>query len=552
TTEPYDSIYIFCTDTGKAAQWAAPHYEYVKIFSFEADLLTRLTKDLGEEFLNHGQELLAANQIDAADERLTWAKSLFIRHDKLKFIPQPTQSPASVSTDKQQEKICDFQPTSNQQGKPSEKLIEIDRLLAEVHERVKQRRQDNDLDHDELPALAVSNQIIIRPDHCVVWLDERLGSCQQAETAAEHETDLPNFTSIQQDNSSPRYLAQLEHEMKICFFNTHESVETFDDIDACCQYMITSTGTQTIFFITSSSFAEKILPYLAEKWNSIKIYILGDYVPRDVDLIHNYQGSIQILLFDLYKNLLIRILQDISKHYLSKGVDHGHRTSSAAMSALVYFNWAKETAIRANQLSENDFRDHLNDIEKRIDETEKLIKTTQFTDDDTTRRMEMCSLDEDSDSVVIIFIVGLEMELIRLDSGIGQLITCTTNAQLMLDLPNLKSLTPILIVSRTLPSDDLLSRMQLLHYYFFSKPQEPMQSLPTSDRNVSYVYSIDHLMSELYHKLGQHYRKHAFRASLDPEDQHKAKRLLQKSTQCYKLLECDTEKTLKRYAEMLK
>ncbi|CAF1132055.1 unnamed protein product [Rotaria sp. Silwood1] len=40
-----------------------------------------MTRDLGSEFLQHGQALLEANKNRAAIERLSWSKSLFIRHD---------------------------------------------------------------------------------------------------------------------------------------------------------------------------------------------------------------------------------------------------------------------------------------------------------------------------------------------------------------------------------------------------------------------------------------------------------------------------------------
>jgi hypothetical protein len=134
TNEPYDSIYIFCTDMKKASEWAAEYYEYVKIFDFEADLLTRLTRDLGEEFFKQGGELLKANQNESAVERLSWARSLFIRHDNLKFLsePQKTQEQTKASTSAK---------SSNQKPKLSPKLQDIDRLLTIAEERLKQQQE---------------------------------------------------------------------------------------------------------------------------------------------------------------------------------------------------------------------------------------------------------------------------------------------------------------------------------------------------------------------------------------------------------------------------
>jgi hypothetical protein len=145
TNKPYDSIYIFCTDMAKAAEWTAPYYDYVQFSDFDTNLLARMTKDLGEEFLKHGQELYEANQNEASIERLSWAKSLFIRHDKLKFPSECLQEKQQLDDPKtttEQDRIQYSKPTFNQQPKPSRQLQEIDRLLAIVEEKVKQEREN--------------------------------------------------------------------------------------------------------------------------------------------------------------------------------------------------------------------------------------------------------------------------------------------------------------------------------------------------------------------------------------------------------------------------
>lgn len=85
TNEPYNSIYIFCRDMKTAAEWALDYEDYVQIFNFEADLLTRIMRDLADEFLNQGHQLLDSNEDKLAVERLSWSRSLFIRYDNLKF-----------------------------------------------------------------------------------------------------------------------------------------------------------------------------------------------------------------------------------------------------------------------------------------------------------------------------------------------------------------------------------------------------------------------------------------------------------------------------------
>jgi hypothetical protein len=144
TGKAYDSIYIFCTDINRASEWAVSYCQYVKVFDFETDLLARMTKDVGEEFLEDGKQLLNANRNEEAVERLSWARSLFIRHEKLKFssLPEEKQQPAEANASAEQERVSYTQPPSNQQPKPSKKLQEIDKLLETAEERVKQQSEN--------------------------------------------------------------------------------------------------------------------------------------------------------------------------------------------------------------------------------------------------------------------------------------------------------------------------------------------------------------------------------------------------------------------------
>jgi len=391
-----------------------------------------------------------------------------------------------------------------------------------------------------------------KPDHLIIWLNEQLSSCEQMETEGEYKTDASDSTPVQIDDPNTRDLVQFEREMKGCFSNIPGDLEIFHDIDNCYQYVTDNASTKTFFLITSGSTAEKMLALLAATCVAIKkIYVLGDYISGIFDWVDRYRDQgIYILLFDLHNNLLICVLQDISKHYLSKGEDRKNRISSPANS-VIYFDWAKEMLTRANQIAQNEFKDQLNNIEKYKSETEKFIRQTDV-GYDVEQQIQSYQLEEDSDSVVVIFTVGSEMKLIHLASGIAQLITCSTNEQIVSTINNVKLLSPIIVVSSRLPSDNLLSLTQLLYYYCFSESEESVHSQTKKYSNVTYVSSTDRLMNQLYHKLGQYYRDSAIQASMESHDRGKAKRLLERSTKCYELMKADTEKTLKHYAELLK
>jgi hypothetical protein len=369
------------------------------------------------------------------------------------------------------------------------------------------------------------------------------------ETEDQYKTGVCSSISDQTDDPITRCHAQLEREITACFSNIPGDLEILHDLDHCRQSIRENINTKAIFLITSGSVTKEILAYLSEIYGSIKgIYVFGNYTSQIVD--HPQNQGINILLFDRHNNLLIRLLQDISKYYLSKGNECKNSASSSAKSALIYFDWAKQMVTRANQLAQNESKDQLNSIDRYQSETEVLVNQTNSADD-IEQQIEDCQRNEDSDSVAVIFIVGMEVRVIHLASGIAQLVTCTTNDQIASAIDKVKLLSPIIVVSSTLPSDNLLSLDQLLNYYCFLE-SERSPHIPTKDSsNVTYVSSIDQLMNQLYRKLGQHYRDSAIQVSRESKDLDKAKRLLNRSTKCYELLKTDTEKTLKRYAELL-
>lgn len=284
-----------------------------------------------------------------------------------------------------------------------------------------------------------------------------------------------------------------------------------------------------------------------------RIYVLGNHFAIPSDLIEQYHTSgVQLLLFDLCDNLVIRLLQDLSTYYASKGVDRRSNASPLDISTLGYFDWAKAAVTQANQLAENSYEDARKEIEKEERKTQSLIKQRQLSVSGIIQQLQIYNQTASLDSVVIIFVNGLETNLIELDWSIGYVVSCTTAAQLETGLMSVEPSTPAIVVSSSSPSDELLSRPLLLHYYYFSSNQDAKLSKLLTHQNLSHVCSVDLLISELYHKLAQHYREDAIQAAFELRDQQKAQRLLQKSTQCYKQLEEDTAKTLQRYAELLK
>lgn len=141
TKQPYTSVYLFCLNIEKAKEWAVEYVDYINIFDFETDLLARMTRDLGIEFLKHGKWLVDLNQNEAAVTRLSWSRTLFIRHHKL-MLPVLCNTEAKSTSDEKQSLI-------------SPMLQEIDQLIHLLEKRMQQEQeQETESDH-----VSISGQI---------------------------------------------------------------------------------------------------------------------------------------------------------------------------------------------------------------------------------------------------------------------------------------------------------------------------------------------------------------------------------------------------------
>jgi hypothetical protein len=127
TNKPYTSVYIFCHHL-EYHNWVLDYAEYVQIFTFDLDLLTRMTLDIAEYFIERGKRIRQDNDLNGALQRLHWAKKLCHQHDKM--LQQ-------IATD-------DLRPV-----KESRKMKEINNLIMEIEEILPKKSFDADSDDDE-------------------------------------------------------------------------------------------------------------------------------------------------------------------------------------------------------------------------------------------------------------------------------------------------------------------------------------------------------------------------------------------------------------------
>jgi hypothetical protein len=86
----YSPIYVFCHDIERQRDWILDYLDYIQPpFTFDADLLARMIRDIADYFVLASERLLEVNppKYSAAHNHLNWAHELYQRYSKLESDP---------------------------------------------------------------------------------------------------------------------------------------------------------------------------------------------------------------------------------------------------------------------------------------------------------------------------------------------------------------------------------------------------------------------------------------------------------------------------------
>jgi len=539
TREPHSSVYIFCQKMLKAVSWAVDWVEYVQIFTSELDLLARITRDLGDEFLDQGENLLKVEKLELAVERLSWAKSLHIRHEKYTNCAElKVASASSIS--------------SVSSSRQSATIIKIDSLIEQAELRLKEVEQVAD-NHDALSTMASFRSTGMIRDHQIIWLDEQIDSCVTGLTVSNLDGSRADIASGDEGNLSSRhYLNLLQAGLLSYFPDSIEDIRTFDKINECQTWVDNTARDQMIFLVVSSAYAYQILPNLEENWSSIRnIYIFGHYEIRIIDRIPEHQQrGVKITFGDCFNDLLTQLMDDLSIDYSLKAKGQHILSTPGVTPAVSYPNQSKFTEAKTYDLQSKSHETRIDRIEKET--IQRSTTRMNSLGHNLNQRIQLYNEDENQESTVLLCFVGYETIPIDVESDIGYSISCVTMHQWKSALPMLKRTTSVIIISSELNIDDISMDNHLIHYYYFTLKSDEIKILNKLPHYISPISSIARLTNELYNKLGQFYRKRAMELSKNSSNRGAAKLILQKSTKCYELLKSEAEKAMKNYAALLK
>ncbi|CAF1162497.1 unnamed protein product [Adineta steineri] len=238
-------------------------------------------------------------------------------------------------------------------------------------------------------------------DHMIVWLDQNIASadcCRQLKKAFSTTINPENRISTNIDELD---ICNLIRENSIneqtSFLEVPFIFRLFSDVEPCLEFLIENARKKRIFFLTSGSLGEKIVPKILDEHQEIfqdennKLYEDSIYI-FCADMVKHGQWAIEYLELDCIKmenddqTLLSRLTRDIAKYFLFKGKqfkENSNNLLSSLEKATKYFTWAKELYHRAQTIIKTHTSTNMiNEIDQLIIQTQFQIKQIKNDNDD--------------------------------------------------------------------------------------------------------------------------------------------------------------------------
>jgi hypothetical protein len=234
----------------------------------------------------------------------------------------------------------------------------------------------------------------------IVWLDQNIASpdcCKLLKKAFATTTNPEDkiLTSIDELDISNLIIDNSTYE-ESSFFEIPFNFKLFSHVEPCLQYLLENAGKKRIFFITSGSLGEDIVPRILTDHQEIfkdkktgKLYEDSIYI-FCADMVKHGQWAIDYIDLDCIKmenddqSILARLTRDIAKYFISQGKEFLQNKNDliSLKKALKYFTWSKELFHKAQfVVKTHSAQTVLKDLEQFIINTEFEIKQINDNDD---------------------------------------------------------------------------------------------------------------------------------------------------------------------------
>ncbi len=230
-------------------------------------------------------------------------------------------------------------------------------------------------------------------NHMIVWLDQNIASpdcCKLLKKAFATATNPEDksLTSIDELDISNLIRVDSSYDQS-SFFEIPFYFKLFSSVEPCLKFLLENAGKKRIFFLTSGSLGEHIVPRILTEHQEIfqdengKLYEDSIYI-FCADMMKHGQWAIEYLDLDCIKMenddqaIVARLTRDIAKYFLSEGkklLEKNLNDLNSYEKSLKYFTWSKELYHKAQfVVKTHSSQSYLKDIDRFITEAEWKIK----------------------------------------------------------------------------------------------------------------------------------------------------------------------------------
>lgn len=200
-------------------------------------------------------------------------------------------------------------------------------------------------------------------DHVIVWLDKYVAKpncCETLKTAFSTTIDPENVSSTTINATDISNLIAEPMDTQSGFHSIPSILRLFDDMEKCYNYLLSIAGKKRIFFITSGSSGQYILPKLLTRDPHIfqdsdgKFYEDSIYI-FCADIAQHAQWADDFLELGCIKMgadenmVLCWLTKDIANYFATKGEQElSSDDIEMVKNALQHFTWARALYVKAN------------------------------------------------------------------------------------------------------------------------------------------------------------------------------------------------------------
>jgi len=234
----------------------------------------------------------------------------------------------------------------------------------------------------------------------IVWLDQGIASpdcCKQLKKAFATTTNPESHILTKIDELDVSNLIRDDSLYgETSFLDVPFTFKLFAEVKPCLEFLLENAGKKRIFFITSGSLGQFIVPQILTDHQEIfkdengKLYEDSIYI-FCADMVKHGQWAIDYLELDCIKmenddqTVLARLTRDIAKYFLSEGKEYLQNSNDlvSLKKSLKYLTWSKELYRKAQLVVEtHSSTAYIKDIDQLIIDAEFKIKQMNDNDDD--------------------------------------------------------------------------------------------------------------------------------------------------------------------------